>query len=86
MSQKAKEKGPGLDNTCDGGLLSSTNHTHIFFSCSRLSNYWSHVFDVMFIALNVSLKPSPLISIFGVMEDSGAVDLTSAKADVLTSS
>ena len=69
---KASKMFPDLNDICDRCLLSSANHTHMFFSCPKLSNYWSYFFDIMSKALDVSLKPCPFISIFGVMEDGDA--------------
>lgn len=56
-------------DTCDRCSLSPASHTHMFFSCPRLSSYWSSFYSTLSKALNKPVLSSPLTSIFGVPED-----------------
>ena len=53
---------------CDRCHLAPADHTHTFYSCSRLAPFWSSVYDTLSRVLGRMVAPSPFISIFGVPE------------------
>ena len=55
---------------CDRCSLSPADHTHMFFSCPNLGPFWSSFYDTLSTALKRPVIPSPLVSIFGVPEES----------------
>jgi len=57
---------PGVDVTCNRCSLAPADHTHMFFTCPKLEDFWSSFFDTFSNILNVSIDPCPLIAIFGV--------------------
>lgn len=65
---KAKLKKLSLieDDRCNRCLLSPADHTHTFYTCPKLYSFWSSFFDTLSKALNVSVKPCPIIAIFGI--------------------
>ena len=72
---------PGSSDICDRCSSSIADHTHMFYSCSKLAAFWSVFFDTVSKALNISLSPSPHIAIFGVPED--LTMLTRNQSDVI---
>jgi len=39
---------------------------HMFWSCARMTDFWSNVFDTLNNALNIELDPNPLTALFGI--------------------
>lgn len=57
---------PTASNSCNRCQQSSTNHTHMFWSCPSLSNFWSQIFDTLATVLNVELSLDPSSAQFGI--------------------
>lgn len=49
-------------NTCK---QSPANHTHMFWSCPNLSDFWRQIFDTLAVLLDVDLSPDPGTMLFG---------------------
>lgn len=60
---------PDVDATCSRCSLVPADHTHMFFSCSKLEDYWYSFFNTFSKVLNISLEPCPQIAIFGLPYD-----------------
>lgn len=56
---------PNVQDLCNTYGQSPANLVHIFWSCLKLSNYWSRIFDTLQKAYNIAITPSPLSAIFG---------------------
>uniref|UniRef100_A0A671TSK6 Reverse transcriptase domain-containing protein n=1 Tax=Sparus aurata TaxID=8175 RepID=A0A671TSK6_SPAAU len=72
---------PGTNDIGDRCGLPPADHVHMFFSCSKLVNFWSSFFKSLNNALNIKLEPCPLISIFGVPRN--PTSLTKKNSDVV---
>lgn len=57
---------PTASDSCNRCQQSSTNHTHMFWSCPSLSNFWSQIFDTLATVLNVELSLDPSSAQFGI--------------------
>ena len=58
-----------FDPTCDRCKQEPASLLHMFWTCSKLQNYWKNIFDVLAKACGVILKPCAFIAIFGVNVD-----------------
>lgn len=57
---------PGTADVCDRCSQSPCNHTHMFWSCPRLVNYWKSYFTIISDILGHDIELCPHIAIFGV--------------------
>lgn len=57
---------PKRSDACHRCKQSPANHLHMFWSCPRLTDFWSDVFDTLNNALNIDLDPNPLTVLFGI--------------------
>ena len=55
--------------TCDRCSRTPCNLTHMFWTCSKLLNYWQSIFKSISDILGIPVGPSPQIAIFGVPPD-----------------
>ncbi len=54
---------------CNRCFQMPCNLMHMFWTCSKLSNYWQSFFKSISDILGISVSPSPQIAIFGVPPD-----------------
>lgn len=57
---------PDVDPNCNRCGDAQSHLSHMFWSCPRLSAFWSSVFEVLSKVLKVGIQPCPLLAIFGV--------------------
>ena len=60
---------PWTDAGCDRSSFSPANPAHAFWSCLQLENYWAMVFKTISEVLGVTLRPCPLIAVFGTADE-----------------
>lgn len=60
---------PDVDPLCDRCKCSPASHTHMFWSCTKLTQYWSSIFDIISGFLEQPVSPCPLVGLFGVVPD-----------------
>lgn len=65
---------PGTDGSCERCSFSPANLTHTFWSCPQLKHYWSSVFKTLSEVLGIDIQPCPLIAIFGVPDETLAIN------------
>ncbi|CAI5656797.1 unnamed protein product [Oreochromis niloticus] len=73
---------PGIPDLCNRCNTSPCDLTHMFFACSSLQLYWTFYFEVLSHVLSVTLKPCPLVAIFGVSEDA-TLNLSRKQLDII---
>lgn len=56
----------GMSDVCDKCGQAPADHTHTFFLCPKLTEFWSCSFETLGKALNITLDCGQLIAIFGV--------------------
>ncbi|XP_058262277.1 uncharacterized protein LOC131363589 [Hemibagrus wyckioides] len=47
-------------------ILSPANHVHMFWSCPKLTSFWTHIFDTLTRAYEHIIVPNPLSAIFSM--------------------
>ncbi len=57
---------PDIDSTCDRCKLSPASFAHSFWLCPNLPTYWSSIFQTLPDIFKMTIRPDPLIAIFGV--------------------
>ena len=57
---------PSHSDACNRCKQSPADHVHMFWSCPRLTNFWSNIFQTLKQALNTNLEPNPLTALFGL--------------------
>ena len=57
---------PELDDTCDRCKATNADLAHMFWTCSKLEEFWKSIFGILNVAFGLHLQPSPLMAIFGV--------------------
>ena len=62
---KLAEIYPDVDNSCNRCGFAPADHSHMFFLCPRLNNFWCSVFKTLSDVLQLNLQPCPLTAIFG---------------------
>ena len=62
---------PNTNDSCYRCLYSPADHTHTFYSCPKLANYWNNFFDTLSAVFGFHVAPCPLIAIFGVSPSAG---------------
>ena len=72
---------PGTDASCDRCSFPPANLVHAFWYCSQLENYWAMVFKTISEVLGVTLRPCPLIAIFGTADET--LDLNAKQSDII---
>lgn len=60
---------PNVRDACNRCNQSPANHTHMFWSCPKLTTFWMNFFDTMSRAYGHSIPPNPLSAIFGISPD-----------------
>lgn len=58
-----------FDPTCDRCKQEPASLLHMFWTCSKLQNFWKNIFNILSEACGIILKPCPFIAIFGVNLD-----------------
>lgn len=61
---------PNKSPICDKCKQTTATLYHMFWSCSKLDNFWSSFFDTMSQIYGVDIQPSPLIAILGIIPES----------------
>lgn len=59
---------PNTSSTCDKCRSSEATLFHTFFSCPKVSTYWSDVFDTLSRIVKLTLLPEPLLIILGASQ------------------
>ncbi len=59
---------PNVDDRCDRCKSDKADLIHMFWSCQKLTNYWTLVFKILNEAFNLNITPCVEIAIFGVPE------------------
>lgn len=54
------------DDLCDRCRMARGDLTHMFWTCSKISEFWTSVFEILNEAFDLDLQPSPATAIFGV--------------------
>lgn len=54
-----------FDNKCSRCLQTPCNLTHMFWACSKLSEFWQQFFKTISDILGINLIPTPHIAVFG---------------------
>ncbi|XP_072135984.1 MTOR-associated protein MEAK7 isoform X2 [Mobula birostris] len=72
---------PGTDAGCDRCSFSPAGLIHAFWSCPRLDDCWALVFKIISEVLGVTLRPCPLIAVFGVADDD--LGLNASQSDII---
>ncbi len=57
---------PDRSNTCNRCQQSPANHTHMFWSCPRLTEFWSKIFDTFEKTYYILATPNHLTALFGI--------------------
>jgi len=57
---------PNHSDTCNRCKQSPADHAHMFWTCPKLTNFWSDIFQTLKQALNTNLEPNPLTALFGL--------------------
>ena len=57
---------PELDDTCNRCKATNADLAHMFWTCSKLEEFWKSIFGILNVAFGLHLQPSPLMAIFGV--------------------
>ena len=57
---------PGVDPICDRCKQAPATLYHTFWSCSRLTAFWSSIFEVYSAISGLAVDPCPFIGLFGV--------------------
>ena len=57
---------PTIDDSCNRCNFSPATLAHTFWSCPRLSGYWSSIFDALPKIVERPIEPNPLTAIFGI--------------------
>lgn len=57
---------PGRSDACSRCGNSPADHVHMFWSCPKLSAFWSSIFDTLSTALKSKIEPHPLTALFGI--------------------
>lgn len=65
-----------IDETCGRCSQTPCNLTHMFWSCSKLDDYWRSFFKSISDILGITVDPSPHIAIFGTSPDNLATSTT----------
>lgn len=73
---------PSIPDLCNRCNTSPCDLTHMFFACPSLQLYWTFYSEVLSHVLSVTLKPCPLVAIFGVSEDA-TLNLSRKQLDII---
>ena len=57
---------PAMDNLCNRCNFSPATLAHTFWSCLRLSGYWSSIFNALSKKCKRPINPNPLMAIFRI--------------------
>lgn len=58
---------PDIDPTCDRCKQAPATLSHMFWQCPRLSDFWLSIFKFISEALEITIEPSAIVAIFGVI-------------------
>ena len=56
---------PNVSDSCNRCHQSPADHSHMFWSCPRLTTFWSEIFTSLNRAYNTVISPDPLSALFG---------------------
>ena len=56
---------PDTSDSCNRCKQSPANHTHMFWSCLKLTGFWRQIFDTLSTVLDIDLNPEPCTVLFG---------------------
>ena len=70
-----------MDDICDRCKMDRADLLHMFWSCSRLREFWASIFKVLNEAFDLDLQPSPTTAVFGVQE--GDIVMPNSKESVV---
>ena len=56
---------PDTSGSCNRCKQSPANHTHMFWSCLKLTGFWRQIFDTLSTVLDIDLNPEPCTALFG---------------------
>ena len=57
---------PNTSDSCNRCKRSPANHTHMFWSCPIIKDFWYQIFDALSIVFGMELSPEPLVALFGI--------------------
>ncbi len=72
---------PNIDETCDHCNISKADLTHMFWSCTKLRQFWFSIFEILNSAFNLGIQPNPIMALFGVTGDD--IHITKDKENAL---
>ncbi len=72
---------PNIDETCDRCNTSKADLTHMFWSCTKLRQFWFSIFEILNSAFNLGIQPNPIMALFGVTGDD--IHITKDKENAL---
>ncbi len=72
---------PNIDETCDRCNASKADLTHMFWSCTKLRQFWFSIFEILNSAFNLRIQPNPIMALFGVTGDD--IHITKDKENAL---
>ena len=57
---------PERSDACNRCKQSPADYMHMFWSCPKLSGFWTAIFNTLGRALNMQIAPDPIIALFGI--------------------
>ena len=80
-NQKLSRHFPNISHVCYQCCSCPTTHTHMFWACSTLNDFWSLIFGAVSdcIGAGITISPCPFMDIFGVSPDH--LGLSKTKSD-----
>ncbi len=60
---------------------SKADLTHMFWSCTKLRQFWFSIFEILNTAFNLGIQPNPIMALFGVTGDD--IHITKDKENAL---
>ncbi len=60
---------------------SKADLTHMFWSCTKLRQFWFSIFEILNSAFNLGIQPNPIMALFGVTGDD--IHITKDKENAL---
>ena len=70
-----------MDDICKRCKMDRADLLHMFWSCSRLREFWASIFKVLNEAFDLDLQPSPTMAVFGVK--GGDIVMSNGKESVV---
>ncbi|MBN3289039.1 LIN1 transcriptase, partial [Polypterus senegalus] len=60
---------PGHDPTCERCNQAPASLGHMFWACSKLTLFWTKIFNYLSDSLGLTIPPNPLTAVFGVLPE-----------------